>query len=81
MSRFIPTDRKTAYLLPPSMEDWLNEDHLACFVVEVIDQLDLSALTRKYAGRGVDAGLSRVERQAHGRIASKFRPSRIKWLD
>lgn len=52
MSRFIPTDRKTDYLLPPSIDDWLNEDHLARFVVEVIDQLDLSNLTRKYAGRG-----------------------------
>jgi len=52
MSRFIPTDRKTPYLLPPSVDDWLGEDHLARFVVEVIDQLDLSRLTRQYAGRG-----------------------------
>jgi hypothetical protein len=52
MSRFISTDRKTPYLLPPSVEDWLNEDHLARFVVEVIDHLDLSRLTRQYAGRG-----------------------------
>ena len=52
MSRFVPADRKTPYLLPPSMDDWLNEDHLARFVVEVIDQLDLSNLTRQYAGRG-----------------------------
>ena len=37
------------------MEDWLDEDHLARFVVEVIDQLDLSNLTRKYAGRGAKA--------------------------
>jgi transposase len=55
MSNFILVDRKTDYLLPPSLEDWLSEDHLACFVVEVIDQLDLSALTRQYAGRGSKA--------------------------
>jgi len=55
MSNFIPTDRKTAYLLPPSVDDWLNEDHLARFVVEVIDGLDLSNLTRQYAGRGSKA--------------------------
>jgi transposase len=55
MSRFIVADRKSAYLLPPSMEDWLNEDHLARFIVEVIDQLDLSNLTRQYAGRGSKA--------------------------
>src|ERR1035437_1087446 len=55
MSNFISTDRKTAYLLPPSVDDWLNEDHLARFVVEVIDGLDLSNLTRQYAGRGSKA--------------------------
>ncbi len=52
MSRFIPVDRVTAYLLPPSVEDWLPEAHLARFVVEVIDQMDLSKLTQEYAGRG-----------------------------
>lgn len=52
MVRFIEIDRKTPYLLPPSMDDWLNEDHLARFVAEVIDQLDLSAITRQYTGRG-----------------------------
>ncbi|CAE6863679.1 hypothetical protein R69658_07737 [Paraburkholderia aspalathi] len=37
MSRFVPVDRQTGYLLPPSVEDWLPEDHLARFVVEVIE--------------------------------------------
>jgi len=55
MSNFIVTDRKTDYLLPPSVSDWLNEDHLARFVVEVIDQLDLSNLTRQYVGCGSKA--------------------------
>jgi transposase len=55
MSNFIVADRKTDYLLPPSLDDWLNEDHLARFIVEVIDQLDLSNLTRQYAGRGSKA--------------------------
>jgi transposase len=55
MSNFIVTDRKTDYLLPPSVEDWLTEDHLARFVVEVIEGLDLSNLTRQYAGRGSKA--------------------------
>ena len=52
MSRFIPADRQTGFLLPPSLDDWLPEGHLARFVVEVIEQLDLSELTRRYAGRG-----------------------------
>jgi transposase len=55
MSHFIIADRNTDYLLPPSLDDWLNEDHLARFVVEVVDQLDLSNLTRQYAGRGSKA--------------------------
>jgi transposase len=55
MPNFIQADRKTDYLLPPSVDDWLNEDHLARFVVEVVDQLDLSNLTRQYAGRGSKA--------------------------
>src|SRR5487761_1892506 len=55
MSRFVAVDRDTAYLLPPSVDEWLPQDHLARFVVEVIDQLDLSALVRQYAGRGSDA--------------------------
>ncbi len=55
MSNFILTDRKTVYLLPPSVDDWLTQDHLARFVVEVIDGLDLTSLTRQYAGRGSKA--------------------------
>ncbi|OGA95929.1 MAG: transposase [Burkholderiales bacterium RIFCSPHIGHO2_12_FULL_61_11] len=55
MSNFILTDRKTDYLLPLSVDDWLTQDHLARFVVEVIDGLDLSNLTRQYAGRGSKA--------------------------
>ena len=55
MSNFILTDRKTDYLLPPSVDDWLKQDHLARFVVEVIEGLDLSNLTRQYAGRGSKA--------------------------
>ena len=55
MSRFVAVDRDTAYLLPPSVDEWLPDDHLARFVVEVIDQLDLSELVRQYAGRGSDA--------------------------
>ena len=55
MSKFTAADRQTDYLLPPSVDDWLNQDHLARFIVEVIDQLDLSKLTREYAGRGSKA--------------------------
>jgi transposase len=53
--RFVDVDRDTAYLLPPSVQAWLPEDHLARFVVEIVDGLDLGPLTRAYAGRGSDA--------------------------
>jgi transposase len=52
MSNFRPVDRATPFLLPPSVEDWLPKDHLARFVVDIVDQLDLSGLTRQYRGAG-----------------------------
>jgi transposase len=52
MANFRPIDRATPFLLPPSVEDWLPKDHLARFVVDIVDQLDLSALTRQYRGSG-----------------------------
>jgi hypothetical protein len=55
MSRFIPVDRQTDYLLPPSVDEWLPDGHLARFVVAVVEPLDLSALTWRYAGRGHNA--------------------------
>ncbi len=49
---FIEVDRETLYLLPPSVQDWLPKGHLARFVVDVVDQLDLRSLKVSYAGRG-----------------------------
>jgi transposase len=52
MSNFRTIDRQTGFLLPPSVDEWLPEKHLARFVVEVIDGLDLSAMSRSYRGSG-----------------------------
>ena len=52
MNRFRPVDRQTGYLLPPSVDEWLPEDHLARFIVEVVDGLDVGTLEKAYAGRG-----------------------------
>jgi transposase len=49
---FKPLDRNTPYLLPPSIQDYLPEDHLACFIVEIVEQLNLSAFTSVYSGKG-----------------------------
>jgi transposase len=52
LSNFRTIDRETGYLLPPSVAEWLPERHLARFVVEVIDGLDLSAMSKSYRGAG-----------------------------
>jgi transposase len=52
MSNFRPIDRTTGFLLPPSVDEWLPERDLARFVVEVIEKLDLSRMTRAYRGSG-----------------------------
>ncbi|MGZ9056259.1 transposase [Methylomagnum sp.] len=52
---YLQADRATPYLFPPSVDEWLPTDHLARFIVEVIEQLDLSRLTQGYARRGSKA--------------------------
>jgi transposase len=52
MANFRPSDRLTGFLMPPSVDEWLPERHLARFVVEVIDGLDLSAMSKSYRGTG-----------------------------
>ncbi len=37
MSRFIPVDRQTDYLLPLSVDEWLSDDYLARFVMDVVE--------------------------------------------
>ena len=55
MSQFKSYNRQQQYLLPPSLDDWLPEDHLARFIIEVIDELDLTRLTSRYSGKGSEA--------------------------
>lgn len=50
---FLPCDRNQAYLLPPSLKDWLTEGHLAWFVLDAIEQIDLSEFYKKYRTDGV----------------------------
>jgi transposase len=52
MSNFRQIDRDTGFLLPPSVDEWLPEKHLARFVVEVVEGLDLRAMTGDYRGSG-----------------------------
>jgi transposase len=50
--RFLACDREQAMLLPASVVDWLPEGHLARFVVEVVERLDLSAFYAAYRRDG-----------------------------
>jgi transposase len=52
MSNFRNFDRDTGFLLPPSVNDWLPERHLARFVAEIIDAMDVSAMSNSYRGSG-----------------------------
>jgi transposase len=52
MSNFRPTDRLTGYLMPPSVDEWLPQRHLARFVVEVVEGLELRAMSKAYRGSG-----------------------------
>lgn len=45
---FRPFDPEQQLLLPPSLNDWLPEDHLARFVEDLLRRLDLSAITSPY---------------------------------
>ena len=54
---FLSCDRDQELLLPPSLRDWLADDHLAWFVLDVVDELDLAAFYGAY------------RRDGHGRAA------------
>ena len=52
MSNFREFDREASFLLPPSIDEWLPEKHLARFIAEIIAKLDLSAMVKSYRGSG-----------------------------
>ena len=46
---FQPYEPNQIYLMPTSLGDWLPSDHLAYFISDVVDQLDLSAIMQRYS--------------------------------
>ena len=50
--KFRPCDRDQMFLLPPSVLEWLPEGHLAYFLIEVVERLDLSEIYASYGGDG-----------------------------
>jgi transposase len=49
---FLRGDRDQPFLLPPDLRDWLPEGHLAWFVLDVVDQLDLAPFYRAHRDDG-----------------------------
>jgi transposase len=49
---FIGCDREQAFLLPPSLREWLPEDHLAWFVIDAVAGLDLGEFYADYRDDG-----------------------------
>jgi transposase len=55
MKAFKSSNRNQPFLLPPSIQDWLPQEHLARFIVEIVEQLDLSKIESQYSGKGKEA--------------------------
>jgi transposase len=49
---FLHSDRNQRFLLPPDLNDWLPQGHLAWFVLDVVDQLDLQPFYRVHRADG-----------------------------
>ena len=45
---FRPYEPDQIFLMPASIRDWLPADHLAYFISDVVEQLELSAIMRRY---------------------------------
>ena len=49
---YLPYDPTQTLLLPPALQEWLPEGHLAYYINDTVDALDLSAFHARYAGGG-----------------------------
>jgi transposase len=49
---FIECDREQSFLLPPDVREWLPEGHLAWFILETVEELDLAAFYASYRADG-----------------------------
>jgi transposase len=52
MTRYLPYEPRQQQLLPNALQDWLPEEHLAYYISDVIDSLDLGAFHARYEGGG-----------------------------
>ena len=73
---FIACDREQELLLPPSLREWLADDHLAWFVIDAVDRLDLTAFLCSqmlYSSRSSDArGVRGLDRPREGALSLRL---------
>jgi len=50
---FMACDREQAFLMPPDLRDWLAEGHLAWFVIDAVEQMDVAAFYAAYRRDGL----------------------------
>ena len=48
---FIACDREQAFLMPPDVREWLPESHLAWFVIDAVEEMDLAAFYARLSRR------------------------------
>ena len=61
MNKFKPINRDTPYLLPPSLQDWLPQDHMARFVVDIVDREELAR--REQRLQAIEAAKAKMKRE------------------
>ena len=49
--RFVACDREQSFLMPPDVREWLPEGHLAWFVIDAVDEMDLDAFYARLSRR------------------------------
>ena len=52
-SKYVYPDRETPFMFPPSMDDWLPEEHLARFIIDIVNRLDLSEIRSSYSEQAI----------------------------
>jgi transposase len=52
MQKFKPVNQQQYFLLPPLVEDFIKEDHLARLMAEIVDNLDTTDIEKQYSFLG-----------------------------
>ncbi|TKT84596.1 transposase, partial [Dyadobacter frigoris] len=55
MKHFVGANRGQTTFMPYDLEEWLPQDHLARFTVEIVDKLDFTRIYAQYRGTGTAA--------------------------